>query len=126
MVGKSFGERTAEALGRFVNVITIIAAVLASDEEMQDVVKIIVPLRGISLDLATRAHQAVCLIAVVLKDEMYFPAGDVLSHTLGDFTDDVGQAFVDDCVDRVETQPIEAKLFEPIKGVVYKKVAHWS
>src|SRR6516165_3038317 len=124
--GKSFGERTAEALGRLGSVVTIIAPVLASDEEMQDVVKIVVPLRGISLDLATRAHQAVRLVAVVLKDEMYFPAGDVLSHALGDLIDDVGQAVVDDCVDRVETQPIEVELFEPIKGVVYKKVAHRS
>ena len=122
--GKPFGERSAEALGRLVSVITIIAPVLASDEEMQDVVEILVPLRGISLDLATRARQAVRLVAVVLKDEMDFPAGDVLSHALGDFIDDVGQAFVDDCVDRVETQPVEVELFESIKGVVYKKVTH--
>ena len=75
--GKSFGERTAEALGRLGSVITIIAPVLASDEEVQDVVEIVVPLRGISFDLAVRARQAVRLVAVVLEDEMNFPASDL-------------------------------------------------
>ena len=56
LVGKSFGERTAQAFGRLGGVITIIAPILTSDEEVQDVVKIVFPLRGISLDLAVRAR----------------------------------------------------------------------
>ena len=118
MEAKPFGECSAEMLGRQDGVITIIAPLLASDEEVQDVVKIVVPLRGISLDLATRAHQAVRLVPVVLEDEMNLPADDVPSHGLGDFIDDVGYAFVDDRVDGVETQAVKVELFEPVKGVV--------
>jgi hypothetical protein len=88
------------------------------------VVKIVVPLRGISLDSAARAHQAVRLVAVVLEDEMNLQAGDVPSHGLGNFIDDVGRAFVDDGVHGVETEAVEVELFEPIKSVVYEKVTH--
>ena len=124
MIGKTFGERAAEMFLWLPRIVAVVTPVLASNQEMQDVVEIVVPLRGIAHSSAAEPRQAARLVAVVFKDEMKFAPGDMVAHRLSDFVDDVGHALVDNGVDGIEAQPVEVELLEPVEGVVYEEIAH--
>src|ERR1700730_2145318 len=64
------------------------------------------------------------LIAVVLEHEMNFAASYAAPDRLAYFADDVGRAFVVNRVHGVEAQSVEMKLLQPVKRVVYEKIAH--
>src|SRR5437016_13292309 len=77
LIGKTFGERTTEMLCRPIGVIAVVAPALPSDEEMQDVVQIVIPLRRIARRVATAPGQTTRLIAIGFEDEMKFPTGNM-------------------------------------------------
>src|SRR5260370_30610776 len=62
--------------------------------------------------------------AVILQHEMDFSIGYPKTHALGDLVDDVGRAVIDNCVNGIQTKPVEVKFFQPIQGIVNEKVAH--
>ena len=49
--------------------------------------------------------------------------GERGAHPLGEFPQQVSRAVVEDRVDRVEPQPIEMELLEPIQRIVDEEVA---
>src|SRR5690606_19549879 len=90
---------------------------------MSRVVKVVVPLGGV-----TDHHTAIsCMkmgnIAVVFGDEMPGPVGKFRPHRLCEFYQKVRLRRVLDLVDRVEPQTIEIELVEPVEGVVEEKLA---
>ncbi len=124
LIGKSLGQRAAEMLCRSRRIVAVVTRLVAGNEDMQGVVKIVVPLRVVIFGANTGAHQIARLVAVILQHEMDFSIGYPKTHALGDLVDDVGRAVIDNCVNGIQTKPVEVKFFQPIQGIVNEKVAH--
>ena len=107
-------------------VVGVVAAGLAGQQVVIDVVDVVVPLR-IVVDRAPArvALEQVRLILVVLEHQMHVPLGrDGAPDGGRDLLQDVLLAAVDDPVDGIEAQAIEAKLLEPVQHVVNGEIAH--
>ncbi len=64
-------------------------------------------------------------VLLVLQDQVDVPVRlDRTAHGLGDLDQDVLRAVIDDPVDRIEAQAVEAVFVEPIEDVVDRDVAH--
>ena len=91
---------------------------------MQHVMQIVVPLRRVANRPPDLPAQPARLVRVVFEHQMNRPVGDPPPHGLRQFGQDVGVAVVDDRVHRVEPQPVEIVLLEPIERVLDHEVAH--
>src|SRR5215472_15077008 len=123
LIGQSFGERAPEMFGRFGGVIGVVTRRVAGHQDMQDMVEIIVPLRRVPSQPAP-CPQITRLIAIVLEHEMNFAATYPPPYGLGNFAYYVGLALVENCMHGIKAQPVEMKLLQPVKGIVYEKITH--
>src|SRR5437763_3269401 len=65
-------------------------------------------------------------IGVVLKHEVDMAIGiEARTHGLGELGQDIGVSIVDDRMHRVQPEPIELVLLEPVERVVNEEIAHW-
>src|SRR5712691_7828887 len=125
LVGQSLGEHPAEMLGRLGRVISVVTRRVASHEDMQDVVEIVIPLSVVTRAAILSSLQVAGLIAVVFEDQMNFAIGYAAPDGLTNFADDVGLALIENRVDGIKAEAVEAEFLQPIERVVYEKIAHW-
>src|SRR5438445_10470633 len=92
---------------------------------MQDGVEIVSPLSVVTRAATASSLQVAGLIAVVFEDQMNFAIGYAAPDGLANFADDVGLARVENRVDGIKAEAVEAEFLQPIERVVYEKIAHW-
>ena len=63
-------------------------------------------------------------VAVVFEDEMNVAPGNAPMHRLGQLRKYIRGAFIENRMDRVETQPIEMKFLKPVERVEHDEIAH--
>src|SRR5580700_3154958 len=97
-------------------IVRIITIALASDQNVQSVVDIVIPLRVVALNLALlRSLQVTRLVVIGFKDEMDVAIGlDGTSHRVGYFHKDVRLGVVKNCVNRIEAESVEVIFGQPI------------
>ena len=111
---------------RISGVVGVVTARLAGQQMVIDVVDVVVPLR-IVVDRAPArvALEQMRLVLVVLEHQMDVALGrDGAPDGRRDLLQDVLLAAVDDPVDGIEAQAVEAKLLEPVQHVVKREIAH--
>ena len=107
---RTLRERPAQ-LGGVALVLGIVARRFACGCDMQDVMDIVVPLRGVPARSAVAsADEALRLVCLVLQNKMTMLLGRGCTHALGQFFQDMRVAVVGDCVHRIEPQPVEIEL----------------
>ena len=106
-------------------VVGVITARLAGQQMVIDVVDVVVPLRIVDDRPPPRvALEQERLVLVVLEHQMdVAPSRDLAPDGCRDLLQDVLLAAVDDPVDGIEAQAVEAKLVEPVQGVVNGVIA---
>ena len=117
-------QGTAELVG-VAHVVGVIGIALARGRHVQHVMDVVVPLRRVALGLApVRPQEPARGILLVLEDEVERPVQRGVAGPDGEFVEDVGLGLVDDGVDRVEPQPVEVELLDPVERVVDGEVTH--
>src|ERR1700746_1066254 len=111
-------------LSRLRRIIGVVTRGVPGREDVQNMVQIVIPLRGKAGHAAARPLQVTGLVPVVLEDEVDFAIDYATPHGLADFADDVGLALVKYRGDGIEPEPVKLKFLEPIKSVRYEKIAH--
>ena len=107
-------------------IVGVVAVGLARGEDVQRVVRVVVPLRrGAERARRRVAREVRGRVAVVLQHDVHGArASRALAERVRDLGDDVGDAVVDDRVDGVEAQPVEPELLDPVQRVVHEEIAH--
>ena len=125
LVDEAGAERSCQALLRAAGVVDVVAARLASQQVVIDVVDVVVPLRiVVDRRSALVALEQMRLVAVVLEHQMDVPlGGDRAPDGRRDLLQDVLLAAVDDLVDGIEAQAVEAELLEPVQYVAARSRA---
>src|SRR5215813_3745426 len=90
LIGKALGQGATEMRRRSYRIIPVEAEILAGDQDMQGVVQVIVPLRGVRHGPPPVACQIAGLVAIIFEDEMDLPVSDAAAHDLGEFSEDIG------------------------------------
>ena len=85
---------------------------------------VVVPLGGIAFRSAGDAREIGGLVVLVLDQDRDRSTEIERPHSLGEFDYQGRVARVDDGVDRVEAQPIDVELLEPIERVVNDEIAN--
>ena len=87
---------------------------------------VVVPLRGVTLNLAFGPScQQMRLVLLILQNKMdlaLLPARP--AHPLRQLVQEMHRAVVHDGVDRIEAQPVEMKLLQPVERVVDHELPH--
>ena len=110
-------------------VVAVIGAVVAVDliggGDVQDVVDVVVPLRGIEPGRAASvAGEQRGTIVLVLEDQMDVAVRRCAANPLRQLGQQMQRSLVADRVDGVEPQAVEMKFLHPVEGIVDEKVAH--
>src|SRR6202158_4543630 len=126
LVRESVGKATAQLIDGTLRVVRIITVPSTSDQHVQRVVEVVVPLGGVRLRLAALGTLKVTrLVVVVFQDEVDVAIRpDGTPDGLGQFCEDVGRGVVDDRVNRVQTQSVEMVFGQPVERVVDEEVPH--
>ena len=90
---------------------------------MENMMDVVVPLRGVEIGLVPIARQAARNIVLVFQDEMDGPR-EPRANAGGEFVEQIGPRIILDGVDGVEAKPVQMKLLDPIFGVLDEEVAH--
>ena len=100
---------------------------LAGQQNVEGVVIVVVPLRAIlaARRIGERIEQA-RLVVVVFQHQMDVPAGlgRELANGFAQLAQQAGPARLDDRMHRIEPQPVEAIVVEPIQRVLDREGAH--
>src|ERR1700722_20293038 len=94
-----------------------------SGGDVQYVMDVVIPLRGVMIDLVPIACQAAGNIVLVFQDKMDGP-GESRAKAGGEFVEQIGPRIILDGVDGVQAKAVKMKLLDPIFGVLDEKVAH--
>ena len=89
---------------------------------MENVVDVVVPLRGVEIGLVAVARQAARIVALVLQEQMDGPR-EPRAKPRGEFVEQIWPPIILDSVDGVEAKPVEMKFLDPIFGVLGEEVA---
>ena len=127
LIDEAGAQRLGQTLGRMRGVVGVVAARLAGQQVMIDVVDVVVPL-GVVVDRAAVARRARADRARCRRSR----APDGRGARLGSMARTVAaisfrmcsSPAVDDPVHGIEAQPVEAVLLEPVEHVVDGEVAH--
>lgn len=100
----------------------VLTRIFAGQQNVQRMMKIIVPLRHQRLALATEALR---LVVMVLQHHVHFAiAAWPALHAIDELIDEVRVAVVEHRVYGIDAQAIEAILLQPIKRVLDEELAH--
>src|SRR5262252_2390158 len=113
---------------RIASVVGIVAIRFARQQDMQGMVNIIIPLSVIKFDrtgfIASKIARGVVCILQYEVDKP-FP-GEAIAHGARQLSQDVGSGFVDDRMDGIEAQAVDAVFLEPIERIVHEEIAHYT
>src|ERR1035441_1722772 len=126
LVRESVGKTTAQLIDWTLRIVRIITVPFTSDQHVQRVVDVVVPLGGVRLRLAALGPLKVTrLVVVVFQDKVDVAIRlDGAADGIGQFCEDVGCGVVDDRVNRVQTQSVELVFGQPVERVVDEEVPH--
>jgi hypothetical protein len=118
LVDEPFAQ-AARQFGRWLlGKVTVIGVGFAGQQDVQDVVEVIVPLR-----VEVVPEQA-GLVEFVFQHQPHMPAGvDLLTYPVSQFLQETG---VVDGVHRVQAQAVEAVLQQPHQRVIEKEIPHFT
>ena len=71
LVGEAFGERSSQKIRPAIG--GVIAAAFTRGRDMENVMNVVIPLRGVELGLAAAARQAARVVALVLEQQVDGP-----------------------------------------------------
>src|SRR5262245_62196523 len=92
---------------------------------MERMMKIVVPLRVVAIAATPGTVEVASLVVVVFENEMHVAlAPRPRAHVGGKLGENVGRGVVGNGMHRVEPQPVEVVLLEPVERVVGEVVAH--
>ena len=116
LINEAFREAAGEALGRAIGEVGVIGAGFAGQQDVQDVVEIVVPLRIIAA-----IAQPCGIVAFVFEHEVDVAIGQRLADFRGH---GVEKGVVRDGVDCVEAQAVDAIVAQPHQRVVDEEAMH--
>src|SRR3569833_864847 len=106
-------------------IILVITLRLTGRGGMQDMVKIIVPLRGEADGTRVAvAFEMMAFVLLVLENQVDQPVGYALTHALRQLIEQMSRTVIHDRVHRIQAQPVEMKFPQPIQCGVGEKPAH--
>src|SRR5215471_16343268 len=126
LVIKALHETSSQANDGLVDVVIVIAVLLASENHVQRVMKIIVPLRVIQMwQPLAPSIQIQGRIVIIFQHQVHI-AAQVYGRPRDarQFMENVWFRVIEDCVNCVQSQTVEVEFNEPIKGIVYEKIPH--
>ena len=118
--GEPLGQGAAEQF--CLAIVDVIAARLSGRRDMQPMMNVVVPLRGVANGFGAFPAQPFGLVLFVLDEEVD-RAIEARTDAFGDLVEDVGTAVVLDRMHRVEAQPVEVELVDPVFGVLDDEIA---
>ena len=122
---KPSARARAELSGR-PSIFRVVAGLFARRGGVQTMVDVVVPLRGVTLNLAFGPScQQMRLVLLILQNKMdlaHLPERP--AHPLRQLVQEMHRAVVHDGVDRIEAQPVEMKLLQPVERVVDHELPH--
>ena len=124
LVCEPLGQRTSEAIGIAV-VVRVVALRLARGGHMQHMMHVVVPLRRVLHRLAIGiAREPGRFIVLVLEHQVDLTARHAFAHAVRELGQQVRIAIVSQRVHRVQPQPIEVEVLDPLQRVAHDELAH--
>src|SRR6516225_2040104 len=115
LINEALRKAAGKPFDRAVRIIGIVAFVLAGEQDMQDVVAVVIPLR---IEIA---RKVLCRIGIVFQHKVDMPSGfDDGAHFSSHFIEPVRFS---DCVSCIQAQPVEPKLGQPVNRILGEEAA---
>ena len=126
LIGKPFGQATAQMRDRSVGIVGVVAVPLSGEHDLKSMMEIVIPLRRVVRDRSIPIPlQMAGGVTVILQNQVHVAfRSHRASNRLRQFGQYVGRGIVEDGMDGIEPQSIEMIFRQPVEGIVDEEVSH--